>query len=218
VVDYDHSLAEICVASKEATLRWNLDRLYAPPSQTSNLGLIKIIAGHTHFLGLDSSGTVHVRGSNLHGQLGIGHIGKGCDEWTVNEAIQGLMVTDIAAGALHSLFVTQDGDVYSCGSNQYGQLGLSRTDNEESINYAEPSPVFESQPGDRLRVCAGTRHSLVWDDSGVVHGCGWNKYGQLLQSAEKQIFDRFIPVLEHKGGTVAAFEWFTVIMKSSSSL
>ena len=36
----------------------------------------------------------------------------------------GKMVTMVAAGANHSLCLTQRGDVYSCGLNAKGQLGL----------------------------------------------------------------------------------------------
>lgn len=34
-----------------------------------------------------------------------------------------MKVVDIACGAEHSVFLTNDGMVYTCGSNDFGQLG-----------------------------------------------------------------------------------------------
>ena len=40
-------------------------------------------------------------------------------------ANKGIAVSDIAAGANHVLFVSSSGDIYGCGDNSYGQLGLN---------------------------------------------------------------------------------------------
>ena len=35
----------------------------------------------------------------------------------------GIKIKDVSAGGKHSLFLTEHGEVFSCGSNQEGQLG-----------------------------------------------------------------------------------------------
>ena len=40
------------------------------------------------------------------------------------QSMLGKKIKKIAAGASHSLCLTERGDVYSCGRNAHGQLGL----------------------------------------------------------------------------------------------
>lgn len=38
-------------------------------------------------------------------------------------SLGGIKITGIAAGLWHTMFISDTGDVYSCGGNQFGQLG-----------------------------------------------------------------------------------------------
>jgi alpha-tubulin suppressor-like RCC1 family protein len=38
-------------------------------------------------------------------------------------ALGGMKVSEVSAGLWHTVFITQEGDVYSTGGNQFGQLG-----------------------------------------------------------------------------------------------
>ncbi len=73
-------------------------------------------------------------GLNSHGQLGLGK------EVTLQYtpalvwALTGVAVTQISAGATHTLFLTLPGLVYCCGANQSGQLGLNRLDKKGTYN------------------------------------------------------------------------------------
>lgn len=63
-------------------------------------------------------------GSTVHGELGLGGIEEEQIltprklEWYGADA-----VVEIACGESHTLLLTKDGKVYSCGNNDYGQLG-----------------------------------------------------------------------------------------------
>lgn len=63
-------------------------------------------------------------GSTLHGELGLGGIEDEQIllpkplEWYAAESI-----TQVACGPNHSLLLTNRGAVFSCGSNDFGQLG-----------------------------------------------------------------------------------------------
>ena len=39
-------------------------------------------------------------------------------------------IVQVSAGARHTLFLDKNGQVYGCGENEYGQLGMSVRDSE----------------------------------------------------------------------------------------
>lgn len=63
-------------------------------------------------------------GSTVHGELGLGGIedehilAPRYIDWSSTHEIK-----ETACGSTHSLLLTVDGKVYSCGNNDYGQLG-----------------------------------------------------------------------------------------------
>lgn len=73
-------------------------------------------------------GDVFSWGFNSHGQLGLGKTVSKQPAAALVLALSGVPVTQIAAGATHSLFLTLSGLVYCCGANKEGQLGLNRVD------------------------------------------------------------------------------------------
>ena len=80
-----------------------------------------------------SGGDVYSWGLNSHGQLGQGK--EMSLQYTPDLvcALTGVAVTQISAGATHSLFLTLAGLVYCCGANKSGQLGVNRVD-EKGVN------------------------------------------------------------------------------------
>jgi alpha-tubulin suppressor-like RCC1 family protein len=87
-----------------------------------------------------SSRRLYCFGESSHGQLGI------CvpNNTTITVPVLvigapmradtgiGTAVVDVACGSQHSLFRTDDGEVWSCGSNDAGQLGRSGDNNSFS--------------------------------------------------------------------------------------
>lgn len=65
-----------------------------------------------------------VWGSTIHGQLGLGGIEEEHVLTPANLDWYGAKnVIKAALGENHTLLLTKDGKVFSCGSNDYGQLG-----------------------------------------------------------------------------------------------
>ena len=63
-------------------------------------------------------------GSTTNGQLGVGAIeNENVNAPSVVQQLSGREIRHIACGRNHTLFVLSDGTVYSCGSNDCGQLG-----------------------------------------------------------------------------------------------
>lgn len=80
----------------------------------------------------------------------------------------------VAAGIGHSLALTADGNVYSWGSDDTGQLGLARTLNRLAGRLVDlPAGAVVKA------MAAGRGHSLALTSDGSVYSWGQNNYGQL---------------------------------------
>ncbi|EKX43856.1 hypothetical protein GUITHDRAFT_110306 [Guillardia theta CCMP2712] len=108
---------------------------------------------------------------------------------------ESLPCTAVAAGVGHSLFINENGAVLSCGSGEWGQLGLlqpgvsdeDREMEDEDFVYEQlvsreihfhPS-LFGNGQIKIVQVAAGARHSMLLSDCGMVLSCGDGRYGAL---------------------------------------
>ena len=76
-----------------------------------------------------------------------------------------LGVVSVAAGGLHTLFQTQEGQLFSCGSGASGQLGLGDTLDRCMLTHV---PL----PEQARCISAGLEHSLVASSRGRVYAFG----------------------------------------------
>lgn len=118
---------------------------------------------------------VYAYGKNSCGMLGLG-IFEPVPESDPQQvtALTRRKITEFAAGRSHVLALSKSGRVFSCGSNEYGQLGLPE--------YAEVSVPFEIESLRKDKVVAiacGAFHSLVLTSRGILYGFGFNFWGQL---------------------------------------
>lgn len=93
--------------------------------------------------------TMFCWGNMAEGQLGLGGI-EDDQIFTPRElaAFRGRRVRNMACGVEHTLFLMEDGAVYSCGNNDYGQLGHEKTRRKPGLNCCPFfSPFYESQQG-----------------------------------------------------------------------
>lgn len=84
------------------------------------------LGGH-HSLLLTNKGHVYVCGQGSQGQLGLGQ-GQTGNKYqpTLVKILLGKQISMVAAGATHSLALSSKHDVYSCGYNVKGQLGIGQ--------------------------------------------------------------------------------------------
>ena len=78
----------------------------------------------------------------------------------------------IALGLQHCLYLDTNSCVWSCGKNQFGQLGQSNQVNKLAPTKIKTLPEIES-------VYCGTNQSFLLDVDGKVWSCGCNDNGQL---------------------------------------
>ncbi|KAH8371053.1 hypothetical protein KR093_006003, partial [Drosophila rubida] len=125
-------------------------------------------------------------GNTSHGQLGLGGIE---DEqiltpskipWKPDSAVQ-----QIACGHRHTLFLTANGKVYACGSNDYSQLGHDLPTKRPRMSTFLEIP--ELQDYVISQIACGNRHSMALTDWGQVLSWGDNECGQLGHATELQV-------------------------------
>lgn len=124
---------------------------------------------------LDEEGEVWVTGDNNEGSVraadGTAPEGDRFAKLSAPGYLQN--VKAIAGSSNHSLYILQDGSVWACGGNAYGQLGTggSKTGGVE----ARKMLAVENA----VAVAAGSNHSLILDADGNLYACGSNADGQL---------------------------------------
>lgn len=118
-------------------------------------------------------------GYNFNGELGAGPRPSvnAPIPVTASGVLDGEVITDIAAGAEHTLALTQDGKVYVWGSNVYGQLG---TDNFINSDLPVMINMSEALIGKRIvGIGAGEYHSFVITADNLIFAWGHNQDGKL---------------------------------------
>jgi alpha-tubulin suppressor-like RCC1 family protein len=86
-------------------------------------------------------------------------------------------VIQAACGEYHSLILTEQLELMSCGNNAYSALGHSETDQKKRCKKFVKIPT--KLTGNISKITSGNRHNLLLTTDGKVHSWGCNKYGQL---------------------------------------
>ncbi|XP_057402382.1 probable E3 ubiquitin-protein ligase HERC3 isoform X7 [Balaenoptera acutorostrata] len=81
-------------------------------------------------------------------------------------------VKEVACGGNHSVFLLEDGEVYTCGLNTKGQLGHEREGNK-------PEQIGALADQHIVHVACGESHSLALSDRGQLFSWGAGSDGQL---------------------------------------
>eukprot|EP00578_Thalassiosira_sp_NH16_P004170 CAMPEP_0181139654 /NCGR_PEP_ID=MMETSP1071-20121207/34896_1 /TAXON_ID=35127 /ORGANISM="Thalassiosira sp., Strain NH16" /LENGTH=621 /DNA_ID=CAMNT_0023226573 /DNA_START=69 /DNA_END=1934 /DNA_ORIENTATION=- len=164
----------------------------------------KVVASQYYTFALDDVGRVWSTGNNAYAQLCLN------DTMTRDRFHQVKMpyletsfdrdskIADVELGQRHSLLLRDDGEVYGCGWNQYGQLGIG----VKGQNVASPVEIVIDAPDERndnadasngtksdgnrpinheviTDIVAGRGSSYFLTSSGHVYATGTNYKGQL---------------------------------------
>lgn len=88
-----------------------------------------------------------------------------------------MRILSVSCGWDHTLLALENGRIFVCGSNHFGQLGLGH---EEIQKDTMTELTFFQQQGLKvIKVAAGLRHSLALTNDGSVYAWGQGKFGQL---------------------------------------
>ncbi|XP_014229715.1 RCC1 and BTB domain-containing protein 1-like isoform X2 [Trichogramma pretiosum] len=127
-----------------------------------------------HVLALTKKGEIYSWGHNGYCELGNGSSNQGLTP-TLCLNLNDKIVTSIACGSHHSVAITDEGEVYSWGQNNCGQVSSGI-----SSNQAAPRKVNSALSGKVVvSVACGQTSTIAVTDIGEVYGWGYNGVGQL---------------------------------------
>ena len=113
------------------------DLLQSPdglPASLASVRIKQVAAGGRHIMMLTASGDVYAWGRGLSGCLGVVALGcAGIPQPISCLSLAGIKIALISCGGEHSFLIATDGQLYSCGSNKRGQLGLGGITPEENV-------------------------------------------------------------------------------------
>eukprot|EP00300_Choanocystis_sp_HF-7_P010150 c16812_g1_i1.p2 GENE.c16812_g1_i1~~c16812_g1_i1.p2 ORF type:complete len:170 (+),score=31.40 c16812_g1_i1:761-1270(+) len=135
----------------------------------------------------------HLAGFNFYGQLGQGNV-RPCAKIVNLPILERESIVSAAAGAHHTLLLTETGEVFAFGCNMNGELGVG----SEEPFIAEPTLVSALMGCCVVQIACGVSHSVAITDKGEMYSWGGNSYGQLglgnfVSVSEPQLVDRLPP-------------------------
>ena len=132
-----------------------------------------ISCGYGHTLIVTNDSNLWVCGYNAYGQLFLGN--KVSQLKPVQTSYSNvLMISSGTQGSYYSYFQNDIGEIYVCGHNEHGQLGLGIN----SECQLQPC-VIPDLPPEIIQFCCGYNHSLFLDCNGNVFSVGYNNNGNL---------------------------------------
>lgn len=144
---------------------------------------VSVAAGNHHTLCITESGNLWAWGCNREGQLGLGSLLIESPEPRLVASLKDVKVTEVAAGAQHSLAVTSTGEVYSWGCGDSGRLGHGTPKAlslwGRSRNEIKPRLIRALETQSVERVAAGFMHSACVTSTSKAFFWGSGRYFQL---------------------------------------
>lgn len=161
----------------------------------------QIVLGSFYSMILTKSGKMYGCGNNHCGQLALGgDADVYMPTWSEISLPEGEQVLKIALGDDHSMVLTKSGNMYGCGSNEYGQLGLGDT-TENMITTWTLIPFRQEERVNNIVL--GGYHSMMLTETGKVYGAGSNEDGQLsMEDADTDFITSWTAISPPEGEQV----------------
>ena len=139
---------------------------------TTNTDDIKSVScGKDYTFILKNDGTLWCTGYNAYGQLGLGD--KNSRYIFTQVTTNADDVKLVSCGYNYTIILKNNGTLWGCGRNDYGQLGLGDKTNRTTFT------EITTNVDDIKSVYCGSNHTLILKNDGTLWGCGCNDYGNL---------------------------------------
>lgn len=127
------------------------------------------------------NGTIcYISGSNERGQFGLPEKFKRTSSFRKVDYFEknGIQIKDMTFGSYFTLFLSANGQLFSAGDNENGQLGRSSLDNQFNIEQVKIVNPETSEEEFITQIEAGAFHCAFLAKSGNVYSQGYNCWGE----------------------------------------
>ena len=141
----------------------------------NSIDVVKVAAGYYHSLALTDSGEVYSWGDNEYGQLGLGDTTDRTSPKKVTQNVNDgskVVFADVKSSNGFSIGLSTQGDLYTWGENNFGQLGLGTSGTGTYMSLPQKVTVSGVKFTD-ISAGAGGFHSLALTDSGEIYSWGY---------------------------------------------
>lgn len=143
-----------------------------------------------HIIFLDKDGIVFTSGKNNYGQLGI------FSQYNIKipkkvEYLKEIKIKSINVSNNTSFCISDNGNVYSFGSNLYGELGIGLDTSKSYI------PIKIENLSNIKEIYTGNHHIFAIDNHNKLFGWGYNNYNQLGLDSNDILYNINLIYLPH---------------------
>eukprot|EP01124_Arcella_intermedia_P006400 TRINITY_DN13765_c0_g1_i1.p1 TRINITY_DN13765_c0_g1~~TRINITY_DN13765_c0_g1_i1.p1 ORF type:complete len:404 (+),score=58.38 TRINITY_DN13765_c0_g1_i1:50-1213(+) len=119
----------------------------------------------------------------------------------------------VAIGADHYIILNSEHSLFSCGSNDRGQLGIGNNEDQSTLT------KINGVNGNIIHIACGFYHSMALMSDGGVYSWGWNLYGQLgIGNSESQNLPTPITDIPTKVIQIHCGAYFSMALTKEGSL
>ena len=145
-----------------------------PNQVTNETNYTQIVAGTTTAIALDEDGNIWSWGNNVSGQVGNGE--KSDNYVTIPTQISnGTRYIQISGGNGHSIALDESGNIWTWGSNYYGQLG----NGQSGFSNRVLTPTKITNEIQYTQIKGANDFNFALDSDGNIWSWGYNSSGQL---------------------------------------
>ena len=115
------------------------------------------------------------------------------------------LVKKICTGYSHSLLLRKNGELFVCGSNNYGELGIGK-DKKEETKFILLTTEVEN-------IFCGANHSFIYKKNKELLSFGNNYNGQLGIGNKENQYEPFLLFKEIEIKTISCGIYHSIILK-----
>ncbi|XP_060782469.1 probable E3 ubiquitin-protein ligase HERC6 [Neoarius graeffei] len=181
-----------------------------------NIPVVQVACGDFHSLALTKGGEVLSWGQNKYGQLGLGQEVDLQPNPALVRSLVGVPVVQISAGGAHTLALALPAQVFCCGANSVGQLGLNRTDIKGRFKVCAVPALRNLGISS---ISCGAAHTAVMTKAGEVYTFGEGTHGQLgHNSTNNELLPRKVEGIDGPAKQVTCGSHHTLVLMPSGLL
>ena len=174
-------------------------------------GVKSVHCGGNHTIILKNDGTLWGCGYNVHGQLGLGDTNHRTTLTQITANTDD--IKSVYCGGFYTFILKNDGTLWGCGNNSYGQLGLG--DGNRRTTFTQ----ITANANDIKSIYCGGYHTLMLKNDGTLWGCGYNWQGQ-LGLGDQNDRTTFVQITTNTDNIKSVYcgDHYTIILKNDNTL